>query len=349
MTHEIPISVQTNSKRTRKGEQHMKKIYIAMLLILLFSSFPFPASVKGAEKSDEAKQERMALYKKTAAATGLPWYYLAAIDQYEHNLPTESKEEKLIAIEIPEEKWFGAAKHGDDADESSIIWFHGLGRDGDGDKKADPDNPEDVLYTVASFIQRTGTTKNDIKIALWHYYERDLTVQTIMNTAKLYEKFDTIELDERSFPLPLHHNYSYRNTWGDARGFGGRRIHEGTDIFANYGVPVYATTYGVIELKGWNLYGGWRIGLRDSNNIYHYYAHLNGFEKGVSVGDVVKPGDVIGYVGASGYGPPGTSGKFPPHLHYGMYKDNGRSEFSFDPYPYLRIWEQKSKQQKREG
>lgn len=328
----------------------MKKIHIAMLLILLLSSFPFSASAKGEENVNKAKQDRMALYKKTAAATGLPWYYLAAIDQYEHNLPSQSKEEeKLIAIEIPEEKWFGAAAHGQQADETSILWFHGLGRDGDGDKQADPDNPEDVLYTIASFIQRTGTTKNDIKIALWHYYERDLTVQTIMNTAKLYEKFGTIELDKRSFPLPLHHNYSYRNTWGDARGFGGRRIHEGTDIFANYGVPVFATTYGVIELKGWNLYGGWRIGLRDSNNIYHYYAHLNGFEKGVSVGNVVEPGDVIGYVGATGYGPPGTSGKFPPHLHYGMYKDNGRSEFSFDPYPYLRIWEQKSKQQKREG
>jgi peptidoglycan LD-endopeptidase LytH len=351
-SYEIPNTVQTNRKQVKKGEQHMKKLHLIILLVVLLSSCPLPASAKQADKESDAKLERMALYKKTAAATGLPWYYLAAIDQYEHNLPAASKSEaeKLIAITIPEEKWFGITEHKKAAaNESTISWFQGLGRDGNGDSLADPNNPEDVLYTIASFIQRTGTTKDDFKIALWNYYERDLTVQTIMNTAKLYEQFDTIELDKRSFPLPLHHNYSYRNTWGDARGFGGRRIHEGTDIFANYGVPVYATTYGVVELKGWNLYGGWRIGLRDSNNIYHYYAHLNGFEKGVSVGNVVKPGDVIGYVGASGYGPPGTSGKFPPHLHYGMYKDNGRSEFSFDPYPYLRIWEQKSKQQKKEG
>lgn len=97
-----------------------------------------------------------------------------------------------------------------------------------------------------------------------------------------------------------------------------------------------STTYGVVELMGWNLYGGWRIGIRDIYNIYHYYAHMNGYSEDLKVGQVVKPGDVLGSVGSTGYGPPGTSGKFPPHLHYGMYKDNGHSEWSFDPYPYLK-------------
>jgi peptidoglycan LD-endopeptidase LytH len=48
-------------------------------------------------------------------------------------------------------------------------------------------------------------------------------------------------------------------------------------------------------------------------------------------------------VGSSGYGPPGTSGKFPPHLHYGMYKDNGFTEWSFDPYPHLKMWERQER------
>ena len=89
-------------------------------------------------------------------------------------------------------------------------------------------------------------------------------------------------------------------------------------------------------MKGWNKYGGWRIGIRDVNNTYHYFAHLNGFAKDLNIGDIVKPGQLIGSVGASGYGPPGTSGKFPPHLHYGMYKYNGRTEWSFDPFPHLK-------------
>src|SRR5699024_11470935 len=100
---------------------------------------------------------------------------------------------------------------------------------------------------------------------------------------------------------------------------------------AVYGIPVTSSTYGVVELKGWNLYGCWRIGVRDIYNIYHYYAYLQQYADDIKVGDIVKPGDVLGTVGSSGYGPPGTSGKFPPHLHYGMYKDNGINEFSFDP------------------
>ncbi len=65
-------------------------------------------------------------------------------------------------------------------------------------------------------------------------------------------------------------------------------------------------------MKGWNRFGGWRIGIRDINNTYHYFAHLNGFTKGLKVGEIVEPGQVIGSVGATGYGPPGTSGKFRP-------------------------------------
>ncbi len=144
---------------------------------------------------------------------------------------------------------------------------------------------------------------------------------------------------KQAFPVPKGYNNSYNNTWGDKRGFGGRRIHEGTDIFANYGTPVRATNTGVVELKGWNKFGGWRIGIRDIFNRYHYYAHLNQFTEGINVGDIVKAGEVIGTVGSTGYGPPGTSGKFPPHLHYGIYKDDGKNEWAFDPYPYLKIWQ----------
>ena len=151
-----------------------------------------------------------------------------------------------------------------------------------------------------------------------------------------------------SFPIPVQYNYSYHNTWGDARGWGGRRIHEGTDIFADYGTPVRATRFGVIEVMGWNMYGGWRVGIRDLENVYHYYAHLSSFNKKFKIGDIVEPGNVIGYVGSSGYGKPGTSGKFPPHLHYGMYRDNGKTEWSFDPYPYLKRWEREEYQKKSE-
>lgn len=297
-----------------------------------------------AKEDDSIHEKRMALYKKTEAVTQVPWYYLAAIDQYERNMKKESEQTKVISIHFEPEQWYGPGNVSKLSDQYIIDLFAGVGQDGNGDQKADINNDEDILLTMAHYLLSYGQTKDDFKIALFRHYERDLTVKTIMNTARIFKKFQKIDLPERDFPLSIHSNYSYRSTWGDRRGFGGLRIHEGTDIFANYGTPVESTTYGVVEMKGWNLYGGWRIGIRDINNIYHYFAHLNGYSDNLKTGQIVQPGDLLGTVGSSGYGPPGTSGKFPPHLHYGMYKDNGSSEWSFDPYPYLVRWERMARE-----
>ncbi|HEY4602197.1 MAG TPA: M23 family metallopeptidase [Cerasibacillus sp.] len=298
-------------------------------------------------KDDAIYKERLALYKKTEAITQLPWYFIAAIDQYERQIHKDLPDDQLISIKIPDILWYGLGNNSNVQDQQIIALFQGKGKDGNGDGKADIDDPEDILFTMAQLILEYGPTEDDVKIGLWNYYQRELTVQTIKNTARVFKKFQHVHLTERDFPVSLQHNYSYRSTFGDRRGFGGLRSHEGTDIFANYGTPVKSTTYGVVEMLGWNLYGGWRIGIRDIYNIYHYYAHLNGYADGIKLGDIVKPGDVLGSVGSSGYGPPGTSGKFPPHLHYGMYKDNGYSEWAFDPYPYLRRWERMARSKKK--
>lgn len=318
-----------------------KHQWIIFCVIFLFLTTERTVHATDAEK---ISQERLALYQKTEAITQIPWYYIAAADQYERSAQTNFPPDQLVAIEVEPEQWYGPGNTNMIMDENLIMMFQGIGRDGDADGIADPNNPEDLLYSFAMMLSTFGYEEADIKIGLFHYYQRDLTVKTIMNTAKVFRTFQTIHLTNRDFPVSIHHNYSYRSTWGDRRGFGGNRIHEGTDIFANYGTPVKSTTYGVVEIMGWNLYGGWRIGIRDIHNIYHYYAHLNGYSEDLKVGDIVQPGDVIGSVGSSGYGPPGTAGKFPPHLHYGMYKDNGYSEWSFDPYPYLRKWERMARQ-----
>ncbi|WP_090870011.1 M23 family metallopeptidase [Oceanobacillus limi] len=318
----------------------MKRYYFSFLFILCLFSF---TQIVNAEDEDNIYDERLALYKKTETLTQIPWYYIAAIDQYERQVQKDLEDDQLISIKFPEESWFGVGNSSKVKDSRIITMFDGKGKDGNGDNLADPQDPEDVLYSLASFILEYGKTEDDIKIALWNHYQRELAVHTIKNTAKVFKKYQDINLTKRDFPVAINYNYSYRSTWGDGRGFGGRRIHEGTDIFADYGTPVKSTTYGVVELKGWNLYGGWRIGIRDIYNIYHYYAHLSGYEDDIKVGQIVEPGDVLGSVGSTGYGPPGTSGKFPPHLHYGMYKDNGYSEWSFDPYPYLKKWERMAK------
>ncbi|MFD1737748.1 M23 family metallopeptidase [Bacillus salitolerans] len=326
----------------------MKRLIVLLLVFSIISP-----SIVSASSDEQAKlyERRMELYKKFETITHIPWYYLAAIDQYERNLRYSRKDlpkpEGAIGIHFSKEEWSGPLNPvQEDTSPSTISIFGGVGQDGNGDGTANRLDDEDVLYTMAQYIQSYGTDHDNIKIALWDYYQRDKTIDLILGHMKIYKHFGTLDLDKHAFPVPLRSNHSYKNTWGDRRGWGGLRIHEGTDIFAGYGVPVRATTYGIVEIKGWNRFGGWRIGIRDLNNTYHYYAHLNGFAKGIEVGQIVEPGMIIGSVGSSGYGPPGTAGKFPPHLHYGMYKDNGYSEWSFDPYPHLRAWAREERNRK---
>ena len=322
----------------------MKKV----ILFIAASLFIWLAQDQTASASQQAQevQGRMELYKSMEAALQIPWYYLAGADQYERSIRRSysglDQQNRLISIHIEPARWRGPLNpDSEDVNPKTITFFDGLGQDGNGDGKADLNNDTDLLYAFAKHLLYYGTDEDNLRIGLWDYYKRDKAVSIIMNNAKVFEKYGRIDLDEKAFPVPVRTHYTYLNTWGTPRGWGGRRIHEGTDIFADYGLPVRSTCYGVIEMKGWNKYGGWRIGIRDINNIYHYFAHLNGFATGLKVGQVVEPGQLIGGVGSTGYGPPGTAGKFPPHLHYGMYKDNGMMEWSFDPYPSLRLWERK--------
>lgn len=325
------------------------KRFLASSLIVFLCAVSLPVSIARADtNSEQVSRERKVLFEHMQTITGVPWQYLAAVDQYERSVRKPNKktegsspsQTRLTGISVPPAIWSGVLNPLDtDVNPRSIAFFGGIGKDGDGDGKADPHNDLDVVYTIACYLEQFGFTDNDLRIGLWQYYTYDRSVRTISGLVKLYRHHNTLHLVGSAFPVPLHYDYSYKSTWGDPRGWGGRRIHEGTDIFAGYGTPVRATRHGVIESMGWNPYGGWRIGVRDVDTIYHYYAHLNGFNKKFKVGDVVAPGDVIGYVGSSGYGKPGTSGKFPPHLHYGIYKDRGNGEYSFDPYPSLKRWE----------
>lgn len=296
--------------------------------------------------------KRFELFEKVSLFTGIPWSYIAAIDQYERSLSIARKlptRQGLVGIYISESAWVGLLNPDKiDMHPLSIALFRGLGKDGSGDGLADRDNDLDLLAAVTTFISAHGNHEEDLQIGLWDYYQNSRSVQRIKQFAQIYAANGTLNLYEHSFPLPVRSDYSYRSTWGASRGWGGLRIHEGTDLYASYGVPVRSTSHGIIEVMGWNPFGGWRIGIRDLNNVYHYYAHLSGFNKQIKKDDIVKPGQIIGWVGSSGYGKPGSSGKFPPHLHYGLYRDNGLTDWSFDPYSYLRKWEREENLRLRE-
>ena len=320
-------------------------------LIIFFFAFSTVVSADAELTKKEILNQRMGYYQSYSSLS-LPWYYLAAVDKFERNIQLVRndipKREGTVAIQFSDDFWVGTLNpNKKDTLATAIAFFGGYGVDGNGDGKADRENDDDVMLTMANYLNSYGSTEEEFKRALMDFYEREASVKQVMVIAKLYKHFETLDLDKHAFPLPVRNDYSFRSTWGDGRGWGGRRMHEGTDLFASYGVPVRATTYGIIEIMGWNDFGGWRVGIRDIQNTYHYFAHLSNFNKEVKAGDLVEPGTVIGWVGSSGYGKKGTSGRFPPHLHYGMYKYNGRIEWAYDPFPSLRQWEAEEKKRNK--
>ena len=226
----------------------MKKL---LPVILIFFFLPFN-TVEAKELSQkEIYDKRMNLYKKTESITGIPWYYVAAIDQFERSIRYVRKDlpkpNGITGYYVSPEQWAGPLNpNPNDTNPIRIAFFNGIGMDGNGDGKADNHNGEDHLFTLAKYLSQYGINDQAFRIAIWDYYKRDQTVRSIMTNAKVYRKFNRIDLDEKAFPVPKGYNYTYKNTWGDRRGWGGRRIHEGTDIFAGYGAPVRAVGYGVV-------------------------------------------------------------------------------------------------------
>lgn len=87
------------------------------------------------------------------------------------------------------------------------------------------------------------------------------------------------------------------------------RGHNGVDYAAPTGTPIHATADGVIDFRGWQNGYGNTIILKHHNGISTLYAHQSRFENGLKKGDSVQQGQLIGYVGSTGW----STG---PHLHY---------------------------------
>lgn len=124
-------------------------------------------------------------------------------------------------------------------------------------------------------------------------------------------------------PVAKGYYYSHYNDFGVSRSYGYDRKHLGNDLIGSVGTPIVAVEGGVVEALGWNQYGGWRIGIRSFDGMrYYYYAHLrknHPYVKTLVAGSIVKPGDVIGYLGMTGYSTRENQNNIKtPHLHFGM-------------------------------
>lgn len=124
-------------------------------------------------------------------------------------------------------------------------------------------------------------------------------------------------------PIGGGYHYGHYDDFGNSRSYGFRRVHLGNDLVGSVGTPIVAVESGRIEALGWNRYGGWRIGIRSlDNKRYYYYAHLrkdHPYVKTLKEGDIVLAGDVIGYLGMTGYSSKENVNNInTPHLHFGI-------------------------------
>ena len=149
-------------------------------------------------------------------------------------------------------------------------------------------------------------------------------------------------------PIAAGYGYSHCDDFGVSRSFGFKRKHLGHDLMGSLGTPIVAVEGGVVEAMGWNRYGGWRIGIRSfDSKRYYYYAHLQKdkpFAQGLQVGDIVQAGDLIGYMGRTGYSDKENTNNIETvHLHFGMQlvfdesQKECNSEIWVDVYDIVRL------------
>lgn len=159
-------------------------------------------------------------------------------------------------------------------------------------------------------------------------------------------------------PVAAGYGYSHCDDFGNSRSFGFARKHLGNDLMGDLGTPITAVEGGIVEAIGWNRYGGWRIGIRSfDSKRYYYYAHLqkdHPFANGLQQGDMVQAGDLIGFMGRTGYSDTENVNNIETvHLHFGIQlvfdesQKECNSEIWINAYPIVRLLsEHRSSQRK---
>ena len=207
-------------------------------------------------------------------------------------------------------------------------------------------------FMVEDEYDLTGERPGRLTLRRLRDLRESMTEKKPVEFAKLSRAYEAILSDAVYFPLPAGDsegagNYGYGDSWGAERTYGGERRHEGTDLMDGGNgrgfFPVVSVSDGVVEHVGWLELGGWRIGIRAPGGTYFYYAHLDSYDHELAVGEEVRAGQLLGFMGDSGYGKvPGTVGNFAVHLHFGIYlRTDHFEELAVNPYWILRFLEEK--------
>lgn len=128
-----------------------------------------------------------------------------------------------------------------------------------------------------------------------------------------------------SLVCPVDGAVAFTDSWGAPRS--GGRTHKGVDMIASRGTPAVAIETGTIKRMGNGGLGGITVWITGASGDEYYYAHLDGWADGLSVGQAVSAGDLVGYVGNTG-----NARYTVTHLHFEYHPGGGSA---VDPYPLV--------------
>ncbi|MCK4777268.1 MAG: peptidoglycan DD-metalloendopeptidase family protein [Actinomycetia bacterium] len=179
---------------------------------------------------------------------------------------------------------------------------------------------KDYDYLTAKIKNKRKDLENKLtkEKRLYAQLKGDLT-QTAKKVSRSYKGYRV-----SGFVFPVAGAHAFSNTFGAPRR--GHR-HQGNDIFALRGTYLVACVDGKVKLSsGGN--GGIMLYIYGSDGNTYFYAHLNGYAKGIYSGKYVKAGQLVGYVGNTGNARGGSC-----HLHFEIRPGGGRA---VNPYYVLR-------------
>jgi len=246
-------------------------VSITVVGAMSFSMLFLTSNVQGAERMRSVPKPSQAslvpLYQMYGHMYQVPWTLLAGIDRYaELTKSTAAREDApYYGFMFHPSAWAGLGNPDvDDVSPENIGVFNGLGLDADGDQMALSFDEADRIKSLAHWLDMESG--EDEELAVWNLFQDPVALDRVFAFARVFKEFG-MYTGAHCFPLNKRYNYTVKHSFGAGRSWGGRRIHEGVDIFASYGTPILACSYGYIELMGWNRFVGWRNGIRNTHNM----------------------------------------------------------------------------------
>lgn len=309
---------------------------IIMIAVLVYQNESNTSGVAGGEPTELALQmipaEYIPIYQAAEKTYGVPWNLLAA----HHKVETDFSRIKVMVSPVGAQghmqfmplTWLGWSYPGGNrlgnaaipkevlTSPAAIKKYGGYGVDANGDKKADPYDLEDAIFSAANYLAANGAAEGNIEKAVFAYNHADWYVKEVLDYANTFASMGAapVSAEGIAWPVPFTQNITSHFTDRINPVTGKAEFHNGLDIAAAgvNGKPVVAFMSGKVLHSGYVGGYGQTVIIQHEGGYESLYGHLSGLS--VKPGQQVKAGDVIGAVGSTGR----STG---PHLHFTVEKN----------------------------